>query len=174
MTRIQGDGITLRPWTIDDVAGLVDVANDPAIARTMPDAFPSPYTEADARDYLALSQTADSPGRHFAIEVGGALIGGAGFTPKKDVYRLTAELGYWLGRAQWGKGYATAALGLLTDHIFATTELERLEGRVFERNAASARVLEKCGYRLESRAARAVIKNNEILDALLYVRLRER
>jgi RimJ/RimL family protein N-acetyltransferase len=55
---------------------------------------------------------------------------------------------------------------------FDRFELERIEAGVFETNPASARVLEKAGFALESRQKRYVIKDGKILDRLLYVRFR--
>ena len=87
------------------------------------------------------------PQTFFAIEVDGALAGGIGYTRRTDVERIGAEVGYWLGRAFWGRGIATAALRLLTAHAFAADpELRRLWAVPFARNVASARVLEKAGY----------------------------
>jgi RimJ/RimL family protein N-acetyltransferase len=52
------------------------------------------------------------------------------------------EVGYWIGREHWGRGYATAALRLLLGEV-----LERpIEARVADHNAGSRRVLEHCGF----------------------------
>jgi RimJ/RimL family protein N-acetyltransferase len=55
------------------------------------------------------------------------------------------ELGYWIARAHWGKGFATEAGGALID-IARTLKLPRLEGSHFVDNPASGRVLEKLGF----------------------------
>jgi RimJ/RimL family protein N-acetyltransferase len=52
------------------------------------------------------------------------------------------EVGYWLGRAYWGRGVATAALGLL---LLEVTE-RPLYAYVVRTNAGSLRVLGKCGF----------------------------
>jgi RimJ/RimL family protein N-acetyltransferase len=56
------------------------------------------------------------------------------------------EIGYWLGREFWGKGIASAALTM-----FLELEPTRpLFGAVATHNAASFRVLQKCGFRPSS------------------------
>ncbi len=72
----------------------------------------------------------------------------------------------------WGRGLATTAVRRMTAYAFEQFGLERLQATVFEGNPASARVLEKCGYLLEGRLRRNVIKDGRILDSLLYARLR--
>ena len=52
------------------------------------------------------------------------------------------EVAYWLGRAYWGRGIATAALAALLREV---TE-RPLYGRVARSNVGSIRVLEKCGF----------------------------
>ena len=56
----------------------------------------------------------------------------------------TPEVSYWIGRAHWGKGYATRALALFLGEI---TERPLL-GRAAHDNVGSLRVLEKCGFRV--------------------------
>lgn len=147
-------------------------ANDREVSRHLRDRFPYPYRMADA---LAWIDTADAQGRppiNFAIDLEGEAIGGAGLEPLTDVHRRTAEVGYWLGRSQWGRGIATAAVAELTAYAFDTFDIVRLEACVFEWNPASARVLEKNGWVLEGRLRRSVLKDGVLGDALLYARLR--
>ena len=59
------------------------------------------------------------------------------------------EIGYWIGAAQWGRGYATEAARTLTGYAFAALGLRRVQGRHFTRNNASGRVLQKLGMQLE-------------------------
>ena len=64
-------------------------------------------------------------------------------------------------------------LAILSGLIVATTPLVRLYAHVFEWNPASARVLEKAGYRLEGRLHRSVVKDGRVIDQLMYARLRD-
>jgi len=165
------DGCCVRSYVAEDAAALVRHANNPAVARGLRDRFPSPYGRVDAEVFLRgiAGQVEESD---FAIATPAEVIGGIGLQRQHDVHRLTAEIGYWLGESQWGRGIATRAVAAVSEWLFATTPLERLYACVFETNPASARVLEKAGYQLEGRLRRAVIKEGRILDQLLYARLR--
>lgn len=136
----------------------------------MRDLFPHPYCIEDADDWIA--RNGHSSATHFAIEVAGGITGGIGYVPFDGERRMTAEIGYWVGQRFWGHGIATAACGALTRWIFRKTEIERLQAEVYVPNRASQRVLEKCGYEAEGILRRAIVKNGEVLDAIVYAKLR--
>lgn len=162
----------LRPWRFTDLASLVHHANDERVARTVRDHFPQPYTKADGERWLAHATTSGQAS-NVAIEVGGHAVGGVGMIPGEDVHRVRAEIGYWLGHACWGRGIMTEAVTAYTAYLLGERGFLRIEAPVFETNPASARVLEKAGYRLESRQRRAAIKAGRVIDVLMYVRLDE-
>jgi RimJ/RimL family protein N-acetyltransferase len=170
--ELAGTGAVLRGWQPVDAASIVAHANDRRVWRNLRDRFPHPYTAADAADWLA-RRVGEQPPLEFAIEVGGAAAGACGVHVLDDVNARTAEIGYWLGFAHWGRGIASAAVPAVTRHVFATRpELERIEAWVFGWNPASARVLEKAGYRLEGRLRARVRKDGETTDQLAYALLR--
>lgn len=160
----------LRPWRHTDLESLVRHADDTRVARTVRDLFPSPYTRDDGENWLAHA-TGVGRANNVAIEVGGHAVGGIGMIPGDDVHRIRAEVGYWLGHAYWGRGIMTEAVSAFSAHLIEEREFLRLEAPVFETNPASARVLEKSGYHLESRQVRAAIKEGRVIDLLMYVRL---
>jgi len=164
-------GVRLRPWRLTDAESLAHHANDAAIARNLRDVFPHPYTLADARRYLDLVVPASASELTLAIEVEGRAAGSISLLFQTDISRRSAEVGYWLGRACWGRGIATAAVGALSDYGFARFDLARLYATVFAGNGASARVLEKCGYAPEGRLRQAVTKHGRTFDALLCARV---
>lgn len=168
----SGDTI-VRDWRDDDAAPLARQADDREVWLGLRDAFPHPYGIGDALSFLSMVRRME-PATYFAIDVGGALAGGIGYTRREDVERVGAEVGYWLGRPFWGRGIATSALGLVTAHAFAThPELRRLWAVPFARNAASARVLEKCGYRREGTLRQSAIKDGVVCDQLMYAIVRD-
>ncbi|MCH7652912.1 MAG: GNAT family N-acetyltransferase, partial [Chloroflexi bacterium] len=93
----------LRSWSWDDAPALVRYANNRNIWLNVRDAFPHPYTKADADAWLDLVVGQDRP-TSFAIATESEAIGGMGFTLKDDVRRRTAEIGYWLARTPSGEG----------------------------------------------------------------------
>jgi len=109
---------------------------------------------------------------YFAFIVEGSAVGGIGLVLKDDVFRRSAEIGYWLGEGYWGRGIATEAVRALTEYAFVTFDLCRLHAGVFEWNPASMRVLEKAGYTLEARHRKNVTKDGETIDRLVYALVR--
>lgn len=160
----------LRRWRWGDEAALVRHADDRAVWLNVRDAFPSPYRHRDARDWLRQVTHLD-PLTNFAIEVDGEAAGAIGLELRADVYSGTAEIGYWLGRAFWGRGIGTEAVKAVTGYGFTELGLRRIYAEVFGWNAASARVLEKVGYLLEGRAVGAIVKAGDITDGLRYAML---
>ncbi|RSK46581.1 GNAT family N-acetyltransferase [Hymenobacter perfusus] len=160
-------GARLRPWRFSDAAALARYANDERIARNLRDTFPYPYTAQDAEFFLCL--VADSTrDLHLALEVDGEAVGSLGVHFKTDVRRHSAEIGYWLTPACWGRGLATAAVQTASAYVLAHFDVCRLYAVVFESNPASARVLEKAGYTQEARLRHSVVKEGIVQDSLLF------
>jgi [ribosomal protein S5]-alanine N-acetyltransferase len=162
----------IRGWRRDDAAALARLANDRQVWLGLRDLFPHPYSVDDAHGFITFAMGMTPP-TLFAIDAGGVLAGGIGYTLRTDVERIGAEVGYWLGREFWGRGIATAALRLLTAHAFAAhPEMRRLFAVPFAANAASARVLEKAGYLREGVLRESVIKDGRVQDQFMYAILR--
>lgn len=161
---------TIRPWRAGDEASLVRQANNRKIWRNLRDLFPHPYTHTDAEGWIRTAGSAD-PLTNFAIEVEGSAVGGIGLILRDDINRKAAEIGYWLGEEYWGRGITTEAVRALTDYAFATWDLCRIYAGVFEWNVGSMRVLEKAGYEFEARLRRAVFKDGQIIDEMIYARV---
>jgi ribosomal-protein-alanine N-acetyltransferase len=162
---------TIRDWVSGDEAALVKYADNRRVWINLDDIFPHPYTAADARAWIEVS--AWKPVTNFAIATDEEAIGGIGLKLKKDVYRRSAEVGYWLGEPFWGRGIATAALKGIADLAFREFDLVRLDSHVFDGNTRSAHVLEKNGFRLEGRLVKSVTKDGRTFDSLLYALTRD-
>lgn len=171
MTTLRLEQCVIRPWQEGDLSSLLAHANDRDVWRNLRDAFPHPYTEPDGQAWIAHASGAD-PVTNFAIEVEGAAVGGVGIDLGVDVYRRTAEIGYWLGRAFWGRGIVTAAVVAVSEWAFSRFDLIRLEAGVFSWNPASMRVLEKAGYVQEGVHRRGVTKDGHTLDRVMFARLK--
>jgi len=160
----------IRRFRAADLEALVKNANDPLVAARLRDRFPHPYTEDAARDFL--SRVADSEHcESFAVEFDGQVIGGVGVHPGVDVARASAEIGYWLGRDYWGRGFATEVVRDLADYLLGNALFCRLDAHTFEGNSASQRVLKKCGFLCEGTLKKAVLKNGRLYDAVLFGRV---
>jgi [ribosomal protein S5]-alanine N-acetyltransferase len=162
----------LRPWQRGDEQSCAKHANDRGVWRNLRDTFPHPYTPADTLDWIERNEAL--PRRtNFVIIVDGEAAGGIGIMLREDVDRRTAEIGYWLGRAHWGRGIATEAVRAVSKWAFTDFDLIRLEAGVFGWNPAPARVLEKAGYTLEGRLRDAITKDGETTDRMMYSLLRQ-
>lgn len=168
--EIDCSGFEIRSFRADDVGALVRHADNPRVAEHLRDRFPHPYTKRDALEWLAVA-TRQDPETNFAIAVDDELVGTVGLQLGEDVYRHSAEIGYWLGEACWGRGIATEAVRVLTEWGFSRIGLLRIHALVFEANPASIRVLEKAGFELEGRMRNAVVKSGRVMDQLLFARL---
>ncbi len=155
--------IELRNLRKSDKSGLAKLANNKNVWDNLRDLMPHPYTENDAGNFID-STLMEDPKATFGIEFEGKLCGVIGLVPQKDIYRKSAEIGYWIGEAYWGKGIATKAVGLMTTYGLEELNFLRIQTGVFGHNAASMRVLEKNGYEKEGIFKKAVIKNDEIWD----------
>lgn len=166
--KISLERCTLRPWRDGDQASLVRHADNPRVALHLRERFPQPYTAADAEAWIGMA-AAEQPALNLAIEVDGEAVGGIGLAPGFDIHRISAEVGYWLGEAYWGRGIAACALGGFTGYAFAEfLLLNRLFAYVDADHSASFRVLEKAGYRREGTLIGCAIKDGRIRDQHLY------
>lgn len=163
----------LRPWQQDDAPSLARHANNPRVAACMRDLFPSPYTIGDALRFIAMADDT-SCCLLLAIEVQGEAAGSIGIHPLKDVYRGTAEIGYWLAEPYWGRSIITDAIQAVIPVAFGQPGLIRLQAGVFANNPASMRVLEKCGFAREAVHRNAITKHGVVMDEVLYVYLKEK
>ena len=170
--RLDCGPCVVRWWERGDVASLARHANSRKVWLQLRDQFPHPYTAADAEAWLGHVEKARVE-TNFAIALDGEAVGGIGFVLGSDVERLSAEIGYWLGEAVWGRGLATAALRAVTRHAFDAYGLNRVFAVPFARNAASVRVLEKAGFVREGVLRRSAIKAGVVLDQVLYAIIRE-
>jgi len=136
--------LDLRPLTMADAPRIATLADDFDIARMLT-RCPHPYSMAEAEALVRRGVEADPAAEvMFAIDLPGeGVIGTIGLDPDGV---LAAEVGYWLGRPYWGRGYMTEAVrGLLA---WARDQWARrcVTARHFVDNAASAAVLAKAGF----------------------------
>ena len=162
----------LRSWAPNDISALVRYANNRNVWINLYDLFPHPYTEEDARSWIGRNE-GQSPLTNFAIASAHEAIGGIGLTLHRDGERRTAMIGYWLGEPFWGRRIATSAVRAIAEYAFATFDLVRLYGKVFDWNSASVRVLEKCGFTFEGRLRKSVTKDGKTIGTLMYALVKE-
>lgn len=117
----------------------------------------------DASNFIKLTQK-ENPQTTFAIEYDKQLCGVIGLVGQSDVYKKTAEIGYWIGEPYWNKGIATVSVKLLTEYGFDQLDFIRIHTGVFEYNIASMKVLTKNGYSKDGVFKKSIFKNGQIFD----------
>jgi [ribosomal protein S5]-alanine N-acetyltransferase len=162
--------ILLRPWKKEDAKQLAHITNNKNIWNNLRDSIPFPYTLKNAQEWIAHCST-QNPVVNFAVVYNSVIAGNIGCVPKTDVYRNTIEIGYFIDEAHWGKGIATEAVRILTDYIQKHFKVVRIYAEVFAHNKASMKVLRSNGFFLESIRRKAAIKNNQVIDDYVWVKL---
>ena len=165
--ELIGSNFKLRPWTMGDKESIVEQANNINVWKTLRDFFPHPYRLEDAETWIKDNITKE-PTVSFVLEVDGKVAGSIGLTPQSDVYRKNIEIGYFLGEGYWNRGIMSEAIKIMTDYIFSNFDVVRVYASVFEANPASARVLEKAGYKLEGVFPKGIYKQGKYLDEYIY------
>ncbi len=169
---LRSEHILLRPYTLNDAEALASIANNKKISRNLRDGFPYPYALQDAKNFIQMCLQKETLSI-FAIEYRGELAGSIGLHPQDDVYRLTAEIGYFIAEAFWNRGIATKSVEMITEFGFESLHLARIYAGIFETNKASKLILEKNGYVLECIKKCAVFKDNKIMSEYLYARVND-
>ncbi|MER7889200.1 GNAT family N-acetyltransferase [Micromonospora sp. NPDC094482] len=170
---IEADGVRLRPFRLDDIADVVAGCADPLSQRFVT-ALPAPYTEADARWWIAEGAPAVRSGGGAAYAIADPatdrLLGAVGLS-RPASYLGTVEIGYWLTPSARGRGVATAAARALSEHAF-DAGWARLELFTHPENAASQRVALAAGFRYEGlRRGAGQTRGGGRHDLLTWVRL---
>ena len=139
--------------------------------------IPHPYTKADFQTWMDIvEKTTEQQGRlvHWAImNRDDFLIGGCGFDGFQVGKSHRAEIGYWLAKPYWGRGIMTAVVRRACEFAFAEFGLVKIVAHVFADHAASARVLEKCGFQQEGYLRKHYLKDGKCLNARAFALLRE-
>jgi RimJ/RimL family protein N-acetyltransferase len=139
--------------------------------------IPYPYSEADFETWLAIvEKTTQQQGRPVSWAIrdeDGLLIGGSGFDGFQVGKSHRAEIGYWLAKPYWGRGIMTAVVRRLCEFGFSEFGLVKITANVFATNAASARVLEKCGFVQEGYLRKHYLKDGRCLDSRLFALLKD-
>jgi RimJ/RimL family protein N-acetyltransferase len=167
--ELHTERLVLRPFCQSDAADVQRLAGDRAIAATTL-SIPHPYEngmveewiESLARDY------SEGNGVVFAVvqKESGQLIGAVGLVIKQDHQR--GELGYWIGKPYWGRGFCAEAARGIVGYGFMDLELNRIQAMHMAHNPVSGRVMEKLGMQQEGHLHQHVKKWGVFEDLVAY------
>ena len=154
---------------MSDVPALYEIFSDPEVMRYWSS---PPFTEI-ARIERMVNEAQPAWDTEDFVEVGVELISTGIVIGRCTIFNFNrqsrrAEVGYILGRAHWGKGLMAEALRSLLGYAFESLELNRIEADIDPRNVASARLLEKLGFKREGYLRERWIVADEVSDSAIY------
>jgi [ribosomal protein S5]-alanine N-acetyltransferase len=168
--ELMTERLLLRKFDLDDIEGVTALAGAYEIADTTL-RIPHPYTEMHAKEwieqqYMWLNQNL-SVTWAITIKASGELIGAIGLMNFNEPF-AHAEMGYWIGKPFWGKGYATEAGQAIIKYGFDILGLNRIHAHHFSRNTSSGKVLLKIGMQHEGTFRQHIKKWDKFEDIELY------
>ena len=146
---IETERLVLRTWEDADAAALFALASDPEIGPRA--GWPPHASEAESLEtirnvlrgpesYAVVLRVADGE------TPGGTLVGAIALKDGRFVTSSTEyEVGYWIGRPYWGRGYAPGAMAALIEHARRDLGTTAIWAGHYAGNTQSRRVMEKCG-----------------------------
>jgi ribosomal-protein-alanine N-acetyltransferase len=166
---LRTERLILRPFELSDAKVVQQKAGDKAVADTTAN-IPYPYPDFAAEEWISTHQSKFESGEliNYAItlEKTGELIGAVGLVVDKRFSH--AELGFWIDKDLWGKGYATEAARALVDYGFNKVGLHRIFAEHMTRNLASGKVMKKLGMHEEGLLKEHVLRSGKYEDVIVY------
>ncbi|MEJ2355237.1 MAG: GNAT family N-acetyltransferase [candidate division WOR-3 bacterium] len=172
--KLETERLRLRFFELSDAERVRELAGDKAISDTTLH-IPYPYEKGMAQEWISTHRIKFESGEsmHFAIilKTTDELIGAVGLIIDKGSNR--AELGYWIGKDYWNRGYCTEAAGAIVEYGFGQLLLHKITASHFSENPSSGKVMSKIGMKKEGFLKKHVVKNSKFEDLVVYGILRE-
>lgn len=166
---IKTERLILRKFELSDASEVQRMAGDRDVARNTLN-MPHPYTDGLAEQWISTHEKDYSDGKAIVFAVtesfSGKLVGAIGLMLKRD-YRH-GEIGYWIGKEYWNKGYCTEAVKAIINFGFNEEKLHKIFANYFGNNPASGRVMEKAGMIFEGILVSHLWHFNEYKDLIFY------
>lgn len=162
--------LVLRPFVIEDAPDVQRLAGAREIADTMQN-IPHPYEDGVAEEWISGHQDGYAQEKRVPLAItldGGRTVIGAISLMSVDKRHERAEIGYWLGRDYWNKGYCTEAVREIVRFGFERLGLHRIIAEHFTRNPASGCIMRKIGMKHEGTLRQHVRKWDKFEDVELY------
>jgi ribosomal-protein-alanine N-acetyltransferase len=159
----------LRSFTLADAPAVQAHCSDYSIYATTLQ-MPKPYTLADAEWWInshSENIKNNSQVNYALIEPKSQLlVGTVGLTISNK--NNNAEMGYWIGKAHWNKGYATEGAMAVLQFGFETLQLHKIYAAYFDNNPTSGRVLQKIGLLYEGFSPEQIKKDGQYIGLFRY------
>lgn len=169
MPILETERLFLRRPELTDAADVQDYLQERQIAANTLH-IPFPYPNGAAEAWVVRTHSAYDAGEacSFAIvhKDENRIIGAVAL--RLDLEHRRGELGYWVGKPYWNRGYASEAAQRLISYGFDVLGLNRIHATYFADNPASERVMQKIGMRYEGLMRQYYLKWGEFRDTGLY------
>ena len=166
---LHTERLILRSLTLEDAADIQHLAGEYDVASTLSN-MPHPYGDGMAEEWIhsCYNKYKKDKALNFAVTLrtDRNLIGGIEL--RLDRGNENGELGYWIGKPYWNRGYCTEAARIVVAYSFEVLMLNRIYAQYFKRNAASGRVLEKIGMCYEGCLRQHTKKWDNFEDLMRY------
>jgi len=169
-TILKGKGFLLRPIRMSDAQKYFESETDPVSKKGFMSTPKSvKEVENSIKEKIAERKKKKPSRETFAIDIGGEFVGYVGLHDMNEKFNEhRAIISYCLHPKFRGKGIMTKAVRLATRYAFEKYSLRRIAGRCRTFNKASARVLEKAGYKLEGIHRKELFKDGRYLDNMYW------
>jgi len=162
--KSQNPKFILRPKKKSDLQSWYENQLDEDTARNFM-STPKNFEEAK-KEFFEKSKNSES----FVMDIDGEWVGSIGI---HDIVKgHKAIISYEIAKKCRGKGITTKAVKMVTEYFFKKYKLKRISGNVRTFNKASARVLEKAGYKLEGILRKNKLKNGKFMDDMVYAKIK--
>jgi [ribosomal protein S5]-alanine N-acetyltransferase len=165
---LSTERLLLRKLNLNDAKQIEELAGDYEVAKTTL-TIPHPYPKGSATIFIQSVLDSDTYG--LIQKESDQLIGM--MTLKVHSTYQRGELGYWVGKPFWGKGYGTEAARALVQYGFQSLNLHKIYAQAFTTNPGSWRIMEKIGMKYEGTLRQHVYRFGEFYDLAQYGLLRE-
>ena len=144
---IVTERLLLRRWKPSDAEALYKYACDPEVG---PHAGWPPHKNVEESKMIIRELFTNDYTWAVILKETNEPIGCMGYYPfgksNIEIGENDAEVGYWIGKPHWNKGYCTEALQAMIHYCYEKKNFQTIWADFFIDNPASGRVMEKCGF----------------------------
>jgi [ribosomal protein S5]-alanine N-acetyltransferase len=161
--------LVLRPFVFEDTDRLVELLSEKAISETSP-TIPYPYDQRTAFEWMINQFAYCSTGEFYAFAVTlkntKELIGSISLTLKPE---QQAEIGFWIGKPYWSKGYCSEAATAVINYCFEELKMNLIYAECIHENKASSTVLKNIGMQFDKTVTTYIYRIAKNLELDRYV-----
>jgi len=166
---IKSKKFILRPAKLSDAENIYKYQQEKEVKKGF---MTTPKSVNEVKRDILKSKKNKTTGESFVIDINGKAIGEISLHFDDPFHKKKMKIAYWIAKDYSGKGITTKAVNLVVKYAFKKYKLVRLWAWCRTFNKASARVLEKAGFKLEGILRKNKFKNGKYLNDMVWARVR--